>query len=65
MLDDLKQWLITSQPKVLKSSLTGKAITYTLNQWDYLTGYCDHGHVHISNVLGENAIRPFAVGRKA
>ena len=30
VLDDFKQWLITNQPKVLKSSLTGKAITYTL-----------------------------------
>ena len=65
VLDDFKQWLITNKPKVLKDSLTGKAITYTLNQWDELTGYCDHGHVHISNVLAENAIRPFAVGRKA
>ena len=65
VLNDLKQWLITNQPRVLKGSLTGKAITYTLNQWEELTGYCDHGHVHISNVLAENAIRPFAVGRKA
>lgn len=64
-LNDFKQWLISHKPRVLKGSLTDKAIRYTLNQWDYLTGYCDHGHVHISNVLAENAIRPFAVGRKA
>ena len=50
---------------MLKGSLTYQAINYTLNQWDYLTEYCEHGHVHISNVLAENAIRPFAVGRKA
>ena len=64
-LNEFKQWLITHKPKVLKGSLTDKAIRYTLNQWDCLTGYCEHGHVHISNVLAENAIRPFAVGRKA
>ena len=27
-------------------------------------GYCDDGHLHISNALAENAIRPFAVGRR-
>ena len=64
-LDEFEEWLIAQKPKVLKGSLTYQAINYTLNQWDYLTGYCQHGHVHISNVLAENAIRPFAVGRKA
>jgi len=38
---------------------------YTLNQWPTLIGYCERGDLHISNVLAENAIRPFAVGRKA
>ena len=28
-------------------------------------GYCDDGHLIISNVLAENAIRPFVIGRKA
>ena len=29
-----------------------------------LVAFCDHGFVNISNALAENAIRPFAVGRK-
>ena len=29
-----------------------------------LTGYCKDGKLNISNALAENAIRPFAVGRK-
>ncbi len=37
---------------------------YTLNQWDKLVAYCDDGHIHISNILAENAIRSFAIGRK-
>jgi len=28
-----------------------------------LVGYCERGDLQISNVLAENAIRPFAVGR--
>ena len=50
---------------VMKGSLTRKAMEYTLNQWPYLIGYCDKGYLHISNALAENAIRPFAVGRRA
>jgi hypothetical protein len=38
---------------------------YTLNQWDTLIGYCERGDLQISNAGAENAIRPFAVGRKA
>ena len=64
-LDELHQWLITNSTKVAKGTLTYKAIKYTLNQWDRLIAYCDHGQLHISNVLAENAIRPFVIGRKA
>tara|TARA_B100000029_G_scaffold260763_1_gene257141 strand:- start:197 stop:649 length:453 start_codon:yes stop_codon:yes gene_type:complete len=38
---------------------------YTLNQWDTLVGYCERGDLKISNAGAENAIRPFALGRKA
>ncbi len=64
VLDDLKGWLEKNSRKVLKDSLTWKAINYTLNQWDLLVGYCEEGHLNISNALAENAIRPFAIGRK-
>ncbi|AWY00492.1 hypothetical protein A8139_11190 [Marinomonas primoryensis] len=47
-----------------KDQLTYRAIRYALNQWETLTGYCQDGQLHISNVLAENAIRPFAIGRK-
>ena len=36
-----------------------------LNQWEKLTVYCTCGELRISNILAENAIRPFVVGRKA
>jgi len=64
-LEAFKDWLTKNQSRTLKDSLTRKAIDYTLNQWAFLIGYCDDGHLHISNALAENAIRPFAVGRKA
>lgn len=65
VLAEFKTWLEKNISRVLKGSQTHTAMTYTLNQWEYLTGYCDDGKLHISNALAENAIRPFAVGRRA
>ena len=65
LLAEFKIWLEEQIGKVMKGSLTRKAMEYTLGQWSCLVGYCMRGDLHISNVLAENAIRPFAVGRKA
>jgi transposase len=64
ILADLKDWLENNIHRVPKGSKTYNAIYYTLNQWDSLIGYCSDGDLRISNALAENAIRPFAVGRK-
>lgn len=41
-----------------------KAITYSLNQREYLCTFLDHGEIENSNNQVENAIRPIVVGRK-
>lgn len=64
-LNALKAWLEDKVSRLVKGSVTRKAMEYTLNQWPYLIGYCEDGRLNISNVHVENAIRPFAVGRKA
>lgn len=58
-------WLQTQALKLAKGRLTRAAVDYALNQWPKLIRYCDDGSLHISNVLAEDSIRPFAVGRKA
>ena len=65
LFNQLKKWLETNKPRTAKDSLTGIAMTYLHNQWDKLTVYCTNGRLRISNILAENAIRPFAVGRRA
>ena len=40
-------------------------MTYLNNQWAKLNVYVTDGQLSISNILAENAIRPFAIGRKA
>ena len=42
----------------------GKAIQYALTQWPRLLIYLEDGRLSIDNNLVENAIRPFALGRK-
>jgi transposase len=64
-LNKLKKWLENNREKIAKDSLTGKAMTYLHNQWEKLIVYCTDGQLSISNIKAENAIRPFAVGRKA
>ncbi len=65
LLEKLRKWIDNNLGKVPSDSLTGKALTYVDNQWSKLIVYCEDGRLNISNVLAENAIRPFCVGRKA
>jgi transposase len=65
VLRELKSWLEDTAPKLVKGGLTREAMDYALNQWPKLIRYCDHGQLRLSNILAENAIRPFVVGRKA
>ena len=64
VLDDFGLWLRETAPKVPPKSSLGKAITYSLNQWQRLIVYIEDGHLRPDNNSAENAIRPFVVGRK-
>lgn len=64
ILDEFHKWLLATGLKTPPKGLLGKAIGYTLNRWDHLTLYLNHGVVPMDNNLAENAIRPFVVGRK-
>ena len=61
VVDEYYAWLET----IFKP--TGKledAITYSLNQKEYLCTFLTHGEIEVSNNQVENAIRPIVVGRK-
>jgi transposase len=60
-----EKWLVSEYPKVLPKGRIGKAIYYTYNIYHKLTRYHLDGRLKMDNNLGENAIRPIAVGRKA
>ena len=62
VLEEYFCWVNTLNPE--KGSKLAEAVTYAKNQKAALTAFVEHGDVPISNNLAENAIRPFAVGRK-
>ena len=64
LVEKLRAWLDASIPTVLPKSLTGIALGYLDGQWKKLAAIFEYGHVPLDTNLVENAIRPFAVGRK-
>ena len=62
LLEAYWRWVETLDPT--PGSKLAEAVTYARNQKEYLNAFLDHGEVDISNNFAENAIRPFAVGRK-
>ncbi len=64
ILGQLKRHLEETVVKTPPSSLLGKAIGYTLNNWEALSRYVESGHTEIDNNSAERRIKPFAVGRK-
>ncbi len=64
ILEEFHSWLIAISVKTPPQGLLGKAISYTLNQWDRLIKYLEDGRLRPDNNLVENAIRPFVLGRK-
>ncbi len=64
IVEKLKKWLDEKYPHTPPKRLLGKAISYCLNRWESLERYLEDGRLKIDNNLIENAIRPFALGRK-
>lgn len=64
ILEAFKNWLDAMVEKTPPKSLLGKAVNYTLNEWEHLVNYTKDGRVGPDNNAVENAIRPFVIGRK-
>ena len=64
LLNDLKDWLDEKAVKIRPQSATGKAVAYTLGQWEKIVRYLDSPYLTPDNNAAERAIKPFVVGRK-
>jgi len=63
-MDKIEKWLQQSLQTTLPKSRLGKALGYLHSNWDKLQVYLTDGKLNIDNNPVENAIRPFAIGRK-
>ena len=64
LLEQLHDCLIEWQSQVLPKSPIGKAVTYSLNQWEALNRYTQDPILSIDNNLAERTLRIVALGRK-
>lgn len=64
LVDEFFAWIREHRRDVTQKSLTGKAITYALNQESYLRVFLTDGDVPMENNAAERAIRPFCIGKK-
>ena len=62
LLDAFFAWL--EEQNVSGKGKLAKAVNYALNEKKYLCTFLEDGNVPIDNNRAENAIRPFAVGRR-
>jgi transposase len=62
VLEKLHAYLWEIEPEVLPKSPEGRAVRYTLKNWDALTRYATDGGLEIDNNRTERAIRGVAVG---
>lgn len=64
VLERIKAWLDEQSRLVLPRSAMAGAINYTLNQWQALCRYCEHGWLNIDNNAAERALKRVAIGRR-
>lgn len=64
LLDALIDRARELQEQTLPSGKLGEALAYLTKQWPKLVRYVEDGQIAIDTNLAENAIRPFALGRR-
>lgn len=64
LLDDLKKWFDKKAESLRPTSNLGKAISYTLGQWDKIINYIYSPYLTPDNNAAERIVKPFVMGRK-
>lgn len=64
LLENLKDWLDKKVINIRPESKLGKAIKYTLGQWDKVINYLDCADLTPDNNAAERIVKPLVMGRK-
>ncbi len=65
LMDEFSKWIVEIAPQVEEGTLLHKAVVYAQNQFPDLYNALADGDLPIENNRAEQAIRPFALGRRA
>ena len=63
VLDEFYSWISQIESKIFPKSLMGKAITYAINQKEYLENFLKDARIQLSNNIAEQSVKPFVIGR--
>jgi transposase len=66
ILEEFKSWMDSELEtgRILPKSVIRSAFTYTMNQWDALCRYTEHGFLSMDNNSAERLVKNPAIGRK-
>lgn len=64
LVESLHAWALARQAATLPSGKLGEAFAYLLTQWPKLVRYLEDPRLALDTNVAENAIRPFALGRR-
>lgn len=64
IIDEFYEWIASTEHRALPQSLVGKAVTYAINQKEYLCNFLKDGRIQLSNNLAEQSAKVFVIGRK-
>lgn len=64
VLEEYKLWLDKNYPTVPPKTALGKAMAYSINNFDNLSNYILDGRLSIDNNLAERGMKNFVIGRK-
>lgn len=64
IIDGFYEWIASTEHRALPQSLVGKAVTYAINQKEYLCNFLKDGRIQLSNNLAEQSAKVFVIGRK-
>lgn len=64
ILDEFWAFVDENASEALPKTMLGKAFAYAKSNRDRSKKFLEDGRIEITNAIAENAIRPFAVGRK-
>lgn len=64
VLEEFHEWLQKQRSRLTPKSLTGMAVRYCLDLWEYLTNFLLDGRLFVDNNISERSFKRYIIARK-